>query len=169
MEKNTKLVLTKKIKQLNYAIKKSCEIKNFFVSKDVDEKGLRMILNFGHTFAHAIEVKNNYSKNISHGEAVLSGMILAVKLSVIKKMCSLKTLNQIKNIYNKNKLDFTYRKYSDQDSINKLIPFLKNDKKNNDDKINFILLKGIGKTALPNKSKISLKNLKKIFKTISQY
>ena len=44
-----------------------------------------MILNFGHTFAHAIEVKNNYSKNITHGEAVLSGMILATKLSIIKK------------------------------------------------------------------------------------
>ena len=38
-----------------------------------------MVLNFGHTFAHAIEVKNNYSKNITHGEAVLSGMILATK------------------------------------------------------------------------------------------
>ena len=44
-----------------------------------------MKLNFGHTFAHAIEVKNNYSKNISHGEAVLSGMILETRLSVFKK------------------------------------------------------------------------------------
>ena len=34
----------------------------YFVDKDVNEKNLRMILNFGHTFAHAIEVKNNYSK-----------------------------------------------------------------------------------------------------------
>ena len=55
------------------------------MSQDVNEKNLRMILNFGHTFAHAIEVKNNYSKKITHGEAVLSGMILATKLSVIKK------------------------------------------------------------------------------------
>ena len=36
-----------------------------------------MILNFGHTFGHAIEVLNNYSSKINHGEAVLSGMILA--------------------------------------------------------------------------------------------
>ena len=49
-----------------------------------------MILNFGHTFAHAIEVKNNYSKSITHGEAVLSGMILATKLSIIKKVCNKK-------------------------------------------------------------------------------
>ena len=128
-----------------------------------------MILNFGHTFAHAIEIKNNYSKRITHGEAVLSGMILATKLSVVKKICSPKTLSQIKNIYLKNKLDFTFKKYSNQNSINKLIPYLKNDKKNNDNKINFILLKNIGKTALPNKSKISIKNLKNISKAISQY
>ena len=56
----------------------------------MNEKNLRMILNFGHTFAHAIEVKNSYSKNISHGEAVLSGMILATKLSVIKKFAQKK-------------------------------------------------------------------------------
>jgi len=46
---------------------------------------------------------------------------------------------------------------------------MKVDKKNNDKKINFILLKEIGKTALPNKYKISLNNLKKISKTIVQY
>jgi 3-dehydroquinate synthase len=169
LEKNTRFVLAKKTKELTYAIKKSCEIKIHFVSKDVNEKGLRMILNFGHTFAHAIEVKNNYSKNITHGEAVLSGMILATKLSVVKKICSQKTLGYIKNIYMKNNLDFTYKKYSNQSSINKLIPYLKNDKKNNDDKINFILLKNIGKTALPNRSKISIKNLKNTSKAISQY
>ena len=45
-----------------------------------------MKLNFGHTFAHAIEVKNNYSKNITHGEAVLSGMILATRLSLLKNL-----------------------------------------------------------------------------------
>ncbi len=169
LEKNTKFILTKKTKELTYAIKKSCEIKINFVTKDVNEKGLRMILNFGHTFAHAIEVKNNYSKNITHGEAVLSGMILATKLSVLKKTCSPKTLSLIKNIYSNNNLDFAYRKYSNQKTINKLIPYLKKDKKNNDDKINFILLKNIGKTVLPNKSKISVKNLKNVSKAISQY
>ena len=93
-----------------------------------------MILNFGHTFAHAIEVKNNYSKKITHGEAVLSGMILATQLSVIKKICSLKTFKtNIKNIYLKNNLDYTYKKYTKK-IINKLIPYLKNDKKNNDEK-----------------------------------
>ena len=169
LKKYSRFIFERKTKELIYAIKKSCEIKIFFVSRDINEKGLRMILNFGHTFAHAIEIRNNYSKNITHGEAVLSGMILATKLSVAKKVCQPKILDQIKNIYKNNNLDYTYKNYSKTTSIKKLIPYLKNDKKNNDSKINFILLKNIGKTAMPDKSKISLKNLKKTIKTISQY
>ena len=52
--------------------------------------------------------------------------------------------------------------------IKELIPYLKNDKKNNDDKVNFILLKKIGKTTLPNKHKISIDSLKKLSKSIAQ-
>ncbi len=169
LEENSSYILAKKTKYLAYAIKKSCQIKLHFVNRDVNEKGLRMILNFGHTFAHAIEVQNNYSKNITHGEAVLSGIILASKLSVVMKICTLSTLEKIKNIYIKNNLTFAYKRYSKQSSINKLIPYLKNDKKNDDSKINFILLKTIGKTAMPNKSKISIYSLRKLSKAISQY
>ena len=61
------------------------------------------------------------------------------------------------------------RNIQKKNSIDKLIPYLKNDKKNNDNKINFILLKSIGKTALPNKSKISINSFKKLSKAISQY
>ena len=75
LKKNSKAIFLKSKNELINAIEKSCLIKIHFVNQDVNEKGLRMILNFGHTFAHAIEVKNNFSKNISHGEAVLSGMI----------------------------------------------------------------------------------------------
>jgi len=168
LKKNSKNILLKKSKELTYAIKKSCQIKMYFVNKDVNEKNLRMILNFGHTFAHAIEVKNNYSKRITHGEAVLSGMILASKLSVIKKVCRLKTVEEIQQIYKSNNLNYTFKKYSKQKEIENLIPYLVNDKKNNDDRINFILLEKIGKTTLPNKYKISINNLKKISKSIAQ-
>ena len=169
LKKNTKLILEKKRRELIYAIKKSCQIKMFFVVRDTNEKNLRMTLNFGHTFAHAIEVKNNYSKKSTHGEAVLSGMILAGKFSVYKNLCSKKTLNEIKNIYIQNNLDYTYKKYSNKKEIDKLLPFLKNDKKNNDGRINFILLKNVGKTTLSNQNKISLKDLKNITHAIAQY
>ena len=168
LEKNSKSILARDSFPLAYAIKKSCEIKMFFASSDVNEKNLRMILNFGHTFAHAIEVKSNYSKKITHGEAVLSGMILATKISVLKKVCSPKVLERIKNIYFKNYLSYTYKKFSNEKTLRKLVPYLKNDKKNNDDKINFILLKKIGKTALPNKNKMSINNLKKMSRAISR-
>ena len=168
LKKNTKKILLKKPEQLIYAIKKSCEIKIYFVNKDINEKNLRMILNFGHTFAHAIEVRNNYSNKITHGEAVLSGMILASKLSLIKKTCTFQTVEEIKQIYKKNNLNYTYKKYLKTNEIKKLIPYLKNDKKNNDDKINFILIKKIGQTSLPNKYKISLDNLEKLSKSFIQ-
>ncbi len=169
LEKNTKFVLAKKSKELAYAIKKSCKIKIHYVTKDVNEKGLRMILNFGHTFAHAIEIKNNYSKKTTHGEAVLTGMILAIKLSILMKNCKNKTLERVRNLYIKNNLAYTLRNISNSKWIQSLIPFLKHDKKNDDDKINFLLLRDIGKTDLPNKFKISIPELKKYCKIISQY
>ena len=169
LKKNTHLILSRKSKELIYAIKKSCKIKMYFVNRDVNEKNLRMILNFGHTFAHAIEAKNNYSKKLSHGEAVLTGIILATRLSVIKKVCSVKNLIEIMSIYKNNNLDYTFKNFSDQRKINSLIPFIKNDKKNDDDKINFILLKNIGKTTKPNNFKISFNELKNLSKLIAQY
>ena len=169
LEKNTDSILSKKKERLIYAIKKSCQIKMYFVSKDVKEKNMRMILNFGHTFAHAIEAKNKYSKKITHGEAVLSGMILAIKLSILKKRCNLKVLERILTIYNTNNLAYVLKNNSSYKWIKSLIPYLKNDKKNNDEKINFLLLNRIGKTELPNKFKISIKNLEKYSKIIAQY
>ena len=84
-------------------------------------------------------------------------------------MCTKKTFNEIKDIYSQNNLDYTFKKYSNKNEIFKLLPYLKNDKKNNDEKINFILLKDIGKTTLANQNKISLKDLKRISKSIVQY
>ena len=169
LEKNSKYILSKDLNKLSYAIKKSCKIKIFFVNKDVNEKNVRMSLNFGHTFAHAIEIKNNYSKNLTHGEAVLAGMILATRLSIIKKVCNFKILKRVQKIYLDNNLDYTYKKFKKAHLIRNLIPYLKNDKKNNDNKINFILLKKIGLTTKPNSHKISIDKVKQYSKLIAQY
>ena len=166
LKKNSKNIFLKKSKYLNYAIKKSCIIKMFFVNQDVNEKNKRMILNFGHTFAHALEAKNNFSGKLSHGEAVLSGMMLESRLSLLIGLCSKKTINEIVDIYKKNNLSYTYKKFSNSKSIKDLIPFLKNDKKNEDKKINFLLLRAIGKTAQPNKNKISINSLKNFSKSL---
>jgi 3-dehydroquinate synthase len=65
---------------LGYAIERSCEIKAEVVAKDERENNLRAILNFGHTFGHAIESATNYETYL-HGEAVGLGMLIATDLS----------------------------------------------------------------------------------------
>ena len=65
---------------LAYAVKRSCEIKAWVVSQDERESGLRAILNFGHTFGHAIESGMGYGTWL-HGEAVGCGMVMAARLS----------------------------------------------------------------------------------------
>ena len=125
-----------------------------------------MILNFGHTFAHAIETQNNYSTKINHGEAVIMGMMMATKLSYVKKLCSLNTLNQLKQVYNSNNLKYDIKKIFKKNEYDKIIKYMSVDKKNNDKKINLILLKKIGKTTQPNMCKVSRNELKKVFNKI---
>jgi len=167
LENNSnQLLIDRNLNFLKKAIIESCKIKLHFVNKDVYEKNIRMILNFGHTFAHAIEAQNNYSKRINHGEAVIMGMMMAAKLSYIKKLCNLNTLNQLKNIYNSNNLKHDIKKYFRTDEYEKIANYMNADKKNNDKKINLILLTKIGRTTQPNKFKISSAELKKIFNKI---
>jgi len=151
---------------LKEAIIKSCKTKIYFVNKDINEKNTRMILNFGHTFAHAIELQNNYSKKINHGEAVIMGMMMATKLSYQKKICSLQTLLQLQSIYKLNNLEHDIKKKFKKNEYNQIIEHMTNDKKNNDKKINLILLKEVGQPTLPNAYKVSKKELKKVFKKI---
>jgi 3-dehydroquinate synthase len=66
---------------LAHAVRRSCEIKADVVGQDEKEGGLRAILNFGHTFGHAIEAGMGYGAWL-HGEAVGAGMVMAADLSV---------------------------------------------------------------------------------------
>ena len=66
---------------LAYAVLRSCENKARVVAQDEHESGIRAILNFGHTFGHAIETAQGYG-NWLHGEAVAAGMIMAADLSL---------------------------------------------------------------------------------------
>ena len=89
---------------LIHTVARSCEIKAMIVSSDEMEKGLRAILNFGHTMGHAVETLTGYRK-YRHGEAVAMGMVFAARLAVnmglcedevatgIERLCSLIGLN----------------------------------------------------------------------------
>ena len=65
-----KSIISLKSEELGYAITRSIEIKAGIVSEDEQEKGIRKILNFGHTFGHAIELYGNF-KEFSHGNLLL--------------------------------------------------------------------------------------------------
>ncbi|HEX8740764.1 MAG TPA: 3-dehydroquinate synthase [Casimicrobiaceae bacterium] len=88
LEKNLKGLLARDTEMLTHAIRRSCEIKAEIVAADEREAGERALLNFGHTFGHAIEAAEGYG-NWLHGEAVAAGMVTAAKLSVDR--CGLPT------------------------------------------------------------------------------
>ena len=158
--KNAKKIINEKNKKITkLAIIQSCKIKSKIVSKDEKEKNLRMVLNFGHTFAHGFEAATNFSKKINHGEAVLLGMITASHLANKIKLLPDSDLLLIKKHYSELKLPMKINKFFKKKKINKIVSFMQKDKKNSNGNINLILIKKIGKIAKPavfnfNKKKI---------------
>ena len=82
LEANVDALLARDADKLAHAIRRSCELKAAVVADDEREMGRRAILNFGHTFGHAIEHCQGYGEWL-HGEAVAAGMIMAATLSDI--------------------------------------------------------------------------------------
>ncbi len=80
IEANLDALVARKPKALAHAVKRSCEIKAWVVGQDEREGGIRAILNFGHTFGHAIEAGLGFGEWL-HGEAVGCGMVMASHLS----------------------------------------------------------------------------------------
>ena len=80
LDHNMDKLLARDVDALTYSIARSCEIKATVVAKDEREQNLRAILNFGHTFGHAIEAATGYETYL-HGEAVGLGMLIAADLS----------------------------------------------------------------------------------------
>lgn len=81
IESNLDALMARDPAALAHAIRRSCEIKALVVGQDERESGLRAILNFGHTFGHAIEAGLGYGEWL-HGEAVGCGMVMAAELSL---------------------------------------------------------------------------------------
>ena len=162
LSKNAKKLINDKNKNiLKYAIVQSCKIKSKIIDKDEREQNSRMILNFGHTFAHGFEGANNFSKNLNHGEAVILGMMVASKLSYKKKLLQFKDLTLIKKHYVNLKLPMRVDNFFKKNQINKIISFMKKDKKNLNKKLNLILLKKIGKATKPNSYHVNIDEMKK--------
>ena len=124
---------------LKVAIHKSIAIKADVVSQDETEKGIRAVLNYGHTFAHVIENQTNYSTYL-HGEAVAIGMVMANTLSQKLGLLSDEEAVRIKTLLERYALPVHYK----IDSLELFYDAFFLDKKSANDKITFILAEGIG-------------------------
>lgn len=120
--------------QIEYLIKASATLKAHVTENDRLENNLRKILNFGHTYAHALETLSRY-KNLSHGEAVAHGIKFASKLSMIKGYISEEYYNNIILLLEKFNLTNKKIKFKKE----KIINLMKQDKKVENSKINLIL------------------------------
>ena len=162
LTKNYEKILSLSVPFIDKSIYESCKIKKKIVEKDERESGLRKILNFGHTFAHAYEASLNYSSKLNHGEAVILGMKTALNFSLKNKLINKKDYESIINHIANSKLPSSLNKFFTQNDAKKILSFMLGDKKNRFNKINLIILKKIGSAAINkeyNKSKI-LKFLK---------
>jgi 3-dehydroquinate synthase len=137
-------ILNLKSPLIEEAIFKSCSIKKKVVENDEKEMGIRKILNFGHTFAHAYEATLGYSKKLNHGEAVILGIKTAAKFSLLNNILNIKEFNLIENHLNKLSLPRNINNFFSIKNLNKILSFMKKDKKNNSNKINLVLIKKIG-------------------------
>jgi 3-dehydroquinate synthase len=138
------------LENIEYIIKRCCEIKAEIVEKDELDLGLRMILNYGHTLGHAIEKYYNYGR-YTHGEAISIGMYEITRLSEKLGYTKEGTAEKIKGILLKYNLPIT-----DTVSIEELVETMKSDKKNISGVLNFIFLKEIGEVEVVGIEEISL-------------
>ena len=167
LEKNKFKILNLKSPYIEKAILESCKVKKNVVEKDEKENSYRKVLNLGHTFAHAFESTLKYSNKLNHGEAVILGIVCAVKFSsqknILSKIQSNKIIKHVKSLNLKINID----KYFKRTDVEKIVNFMKTDKKNSSSKINLILLKNIGKVLINNNydaKKIALFFKKNLFK-----
>ncbi len=143
LELNVENLKRKSKDHMVYAIKKSCEIKAKIVNEDEKEKGKRAILNFGHTFGHAIETSLGYGVWL-HGEAIGCGMIMASLLSYKLGLINYKKFTRIKNLIEKFELPIEFPNLQ----IDEFIELMSNDKKVKNNLIYYVLLEDIGKSNL---------------------
>ncbi|SVD17454.1 uncharacterized protein METZ01_LOCUS370308, partial [marine metagenome] len=112
-------------------------------AQDEKEQSIRAILNFGHTFGHAIENQTGYSQ-WSHGQAIAAGMVLASRLSAKMSLISENDVEMVKSILSKAGLPVEPPRIS----VNNFIDSMKTDKKVKDREIRLVLLKEIGNAFL---------------------
>mgnify|MGYP001196396004 FL=1 len=135
IEDNAKKITERNEKILKTIIEESIKTKSKIVTKDEKENGIRAILNFGHTFGHAIEAHHGYKK-ITHGAAITMGMVIAAKVSLFEGHIKDQQLENIISVIKSLGLKADHKQYKYSD----LKKYMKIDKKVSDGELNLILI-----------------------------
>ena len=143
IEKNIHHLLDRSSDTLAHAIKKSCEIKAKVVELDEKENGKRALLNFGHTFGHAIENGYGYGHWL-HGEAVGCGIVMASKLSVQLGLISKSDESRVTRLIELAGLPTVWPDWPKE----KYFKLMSNDKKIKNKTIHYVVLEKIGQAKL---------------------
>jgi 3-dehydroquinate synthase len=131
-------------KAMAHAVRKSCEIKAHVVGQDEREAGLRAILNFGHTFGHAIEAGLGYGEWL-HGEAVGCGMVMAAHLSQAMGLIDEPFVQRLTDLIARAGLPTKGPVLNDKDNAGQYLALMLHDKKSVAGDIQFVLIEGPGK------------------------
>ncbi len=143
LEQNVDKLINLDLEFYEKIIAKCCELKAYVVKEDEKENGLRAILNYGHTFGHAIEKEANYGE-IQHGEGVSIGMSIAADLAVNVRYMQKEDAIRQENLLKQLGLPTSYSNFQPE----KLFENMSSDKKKQDSKTRLILPSQIGIASL---------------------
>lgn len=144
LENNIERLMARDREALSYAIQRSCAIKADVVAADEREGGIRAILNFGHTFGHAIEADQGYGSWL-HGEAVGAGMMMACDLSARLGWIESSLVERTEKLLVKAKLPI---KPPAEMSSETFLKYMSVDKKVLDKQLRLVLLESCGKAVV---------------------
>ena len=147
IEANIAKLLERNVDALAYAIQRSCEIKAWVVGQDERESGLRAILNFGHTFGHAIEAGMGYGTWL-HGEAVGCGMVMAAKLSHALGLVDAPFVQRLTALVQKAGLPTIAPRLAEVDNAGRYLELMRVDKKAQGGEIRFVVIDGPSRASL---------------------
>ena len=145
LEQHVQDVLSLEQEAAVHMIARSCEIKAAVVSQDEKESGLRRILNFGHTMAHAIEKETGYLR-YNHGEAVAIGMVGAADISARLGMIEEADVARVTALIERLHLPTV----AEGCTVDAMYQDIFHDKKTINGKVNWVLMEGIGKVTCRN-------------------
>ena len=143
IEVNLDALLARDPQALAHAVQRSCEIKAAVVGQDEREAGLRAILNFGHTFGHAIEAGLGYGEWL-HGEAVACGMVLASELSVRLGLMPAAFAERIRRLCERARLPVR----APDLGVERYLELMRIDKKSEGGELRFVLIEALGRATL---------------------